>query len=68
MKDLLRQGDNAKIIQRIIDNMPSLMDFSQQWKEIVAEVCGVITDSIKIETYPQSGSVRELRITSAGVA
>ena len=63
VKDLLREGDNAKTIQRIIDNMPSLEDFSKQWRKIVAEVCGVEADSLKIEPYRYHGSAKELKIT-----
>ena len=63
VKDLLREGDNAKTIQRIIYNMPSLEDFSKQWRKIVAEVCGVEADSLKIETYRSLGLAKELKIT-----
>ena len=61
VKDLLNEGDNAETIKRIIDNLPSLKDFSDQWEKIVVEVCRA--DSLEIETYSQRGSVKELQIT-----
>lgn len=64
VKDMLRADENAKTIQRIIDNMPSLMDFSQSWKKIVAEVCKVEEpDSLEFSIYPtQRSAPRELKI------
>ena len=65
VRDLLCEGDNARTIQRIIDNMPSLGDFSKQWKKIVAEVCEVEEpDSLELLMYPtQRSAPRELGIT-----
>ena len=63
VKELLREGDNAKTIQQIIDNMPPLDDFSRQWKQIVADVCGVEADGLEIKTYSQRGLVKELQTT-----
>ena len=63
VKDLLREGDNAKTIQRIIDNMPPLNDFSRQWEKIVADVCGVEADGLEIETYSYRGLVKQLQTT-----
>ncbi len=63
VKDLLREGDNAKTIQRIIDNMPSLEGFSPQWEEIVTDVCGVEADGLETKTYSQRGSVKQLQTT-----
>ena len=63
VKDLLREGDNAKTIQRIIDNMPSLEGFSPQWEKIVTDVCGVEADGLETKTYSQRGSVKQLKTT-----
>ena len=54
--------DHAKTIQLIIDNLPSLQDFSEKWKEIVAEVCGLEKDSLDLDTYKSKGKVVELKI------
>ena len=66
VRDLLCEGDNARILQRIMDNMPSLGDFSQQqqWKEIVAEVCKVEEpNSLELSMHPTRGAAQsELKI------
>ena len=63
VRKLLSEGDNAKILAKIIANMPSLGDYSDQWKEIVAEVCGV-KDPNSLEVIPHTtkeGLIKELR-------
>ena len=64
VRDLLREGDNARTMQTILDNLPSLEDFSEQWKKIVSKVCGVEEDSLEFKTYaPRGSAVKELKIT-----
>ena len=65
VRALLCEGDNAKTMQRIMDNMPSLGDFSEQWKKIVADVCEVEKpDSLELWMHPTQGSApRVLGIT-----
>ena len=62
VKDLLREGNNAKTIQRLIDNMPSLWDFSEQWKKIVSDVCGVEKVNLELKAYIPQHVVGELKI------
>lgn len=62
VRELLCEGDNARILQPILDNVPSLRDFSEQWKKIVAEVCGVEEDSLELKTYTERYVLRELKI------
>ena len=62
VRKLLSEGDNAETLDKIIENMPSLLDYSAQWKKIVAEVCDVGKDSLKEVTYSHRGIVKELKI------
>ena len=63
VRELLSEGDNAETLDKIIKNMPSLLDYSAKWKRIVAEVCGVKEDSLREYIYPaKRGIVKELKI------
>ena len=62
VRKLLSEGDNAETLDKIIENMPSLLDYSAQWKKIVAEVCDVGKDSLEEVTYSHRGIVKELKI------
>lgn len=62
VRELLSEGDNAETLDKIIENMPSLQDYSDQWKKIVAEVCDVGKDSLEEVTYSHRGIVKELKI------
>ena len=63
VRELLCEGDNAKILQPILDYLPMLQDFSEEWKKIVAKVCKVEDPgSLKVETHALQHVVRELKI------
>ena len=62
VRELLSEGDNEETLDKIIRNMPSLQDYSAQWKRIVAEVCGVKEDNLEEEIWPKRGIVKELKI------
>lgn len=62
VRELLSEGDNAETLDKIIRNMPSLLDYSAQWKRIVAKVCGVKEDSLEEVIWPKRGIVKELKI------
>lgn len=63
VRELLSEGDNAATLDKIIENMPSLRDYSAQWKRIVAKVCGVKEDSLEEYIYPaERGIVKELKL------
>ena len=63
VRELLSEGDNAETLDKIIRNMPSLQDYSAQWKKMVAEICGVEEDSLLEYIYPaKRGIVKELKI------
>ena len=57
--------EDEATIQKIIDNMPPLTDYLNDWKNIVAEVCEVGNNNGKLidSIYPTSRvAVRELKI------
>ena len=62
VRELLSEGDNEETLDKIIRNMPSLQDYSTQWKRIVAKVCGVKEDNLEEEIWPKRGIVKELKI------
>ena len=63
VRELLSEGDNEETLDKIIKNMPSLLDYSDQWKKIVAEVCCVEQDNLEEVIYPKRGGiVKELKI------
>ena len=63
VRELLSEGDNEETLDKIIKNMPSLLDYSAQWKGIVAKVCDVNKDNLKEVIYPKRrGIVKELKI------
>ena len=43
----VQPSGNEATIQKIIDNIPPITDYLDEWKEIVAKVCGVGIASIK---------------------
>ena len=66
VRELLCEDDNARILQPILDNLPTLLDFSGEWQKIVAEVCGkecrVEEDSLELKTYRERYVLSELKI------
>ena len=62
VRELLSEGDNEETLDKIIRNMPSLKDYSAQWKRIVAKVCRVNEDNLEEEIWPNRGIVKELKI------
>lgn len=63
--NLLKQGDNAKTIKRIMDNFPDLGDpkYVSCWKEIVHKVTSVPKREFDFVKYPKSrGETKELMI------
>ena len=62
VRELLSEGDNEETLDKIIRNMPSLRDYSAQWKRIVAKVCDVKEDNLEEEIWPKRGIVKELKI------
>lgn len=64
IRKLLHEPGHAETIQKIINNMPSLHEYLDGWKEIVTDVCGVKDDSLIVYIYPSSrGPARELKIS-----
>ena len=65
--DLLREGDNAKTIRRIINNLPDLgeKEYKDRYKSIVANVLGIDVSNMKLRKYPskKSGKTKELKIS-----
>ena len=63
---LLKQGDNAKTIKRIIDNYPDLGDpeYVDRWKEIVSNVTSVSMQDLSLVKYPKHrDKTKELMIS-----
>ena len=64
--DLLKQGDNAKTIKRIVDNYPDLGDreYIDRWKEVVSKATSISEQDFDLVRYPKSGDkAKELKIT-----
>ena len=62
VRELLCEGDNARILQPIFDNLPTLQDCSGEWKEIVAEVCDMKENDLDLKIYKEQGVAKELQI------
>ena len=63
VRELLSEGDNERTIQRIINNMPPLDGLLEQWKKIVAEVCGYPISKFELSwIHSERGTKKELNI------
>ena len=63
--ELLRHGNNAETIRRIVENYPDLgeCEYMDQWKSIVSDVALVPKEEIEISQYPtKGGTTKELQI------
>ena len=64
--DLLKQGDNAKTIKRIVDNYPDLghPEYTDRWKNVVSQVSSVPRQDFDFVKHPKGGEkAEELKIT-----
>ena len=64
--ELLRQGDNARTIRKIIENYPNIghTEYVDRWKTIVSEVASIPEDKLRVQRYPKYGSeTKEVKIT-----
>lgn len=64
--DLLKQGNNARTIKRIVDNYPDLGDreYIDRWMEIVSKATSISEQDFDLVKYPKSGEkTKELKIT-----
>ena len=62
VRNLLSDPGHAETIQKIFNNMPSLYEYRDGWKEIVAKVCDTDKDSLIETTYPGKGQPFELKL------
>ena len=62
VRNLLSKSDHAETIQKIINNMPSLYEYLDGWKQIVANVCKTDKNSLEEIVYPQRGQPIELKL------
>ena len=62
VRDLLSDPGHAETIQKIINNMPSLYEYLDGWKQIVANVCKTDKNSLEEIVYPQRGQPIELKL------
>ena len=62
VRDLLSDPGHAETIQKIINNMPSLYEYLDGWKQIVANVCKADKNSLEEIVYPQRGQPLELKL------
>ena len=64
--DLLREGDNARTIRRIINYIPDLgeKEYTDKYKRIVANVLGMNISDLKLSKYPskRGGKTTELKV------
>ena len=62
--ELLKEGDNKKIVRKIVDNYPHLGDeeYLNKYKCIVAELLSTDKSNLVLDAYPSRGIVRELKI------
>ena len=67
--DLLREGDNARTIRRIIDHMPDLGEkkYRDRYMRIVAKVLEMDTTDLELSAYPdpeknRGNGTRELKV------
>ena len=61
--DLLRQGDNATTIRKIIDNLPNIgeTEYIDRWRTIVSDVTSIPKDALQVQKYPKHrNDTREL--------
>lgn len=66
--DLLKEGNNAETIKRIVENLPHLGQYCTEWKRIAAEVIGVDhvdnKEELELFEYPTRGETkRELKVS-----
>lgn len=61
--NLLKEGNNAETIKRIVENLPHLGQYGDKWKCIVAEVIDVDQEELELVEYPSSRKrTRELKV------
>ena len=63
VRNLLREPGHADTIQKIINNMPSLTEYSEEWKQIVANVCDADKISLVEIKYPEKGEPYQLKLS-----
>lgn len=63
VRNLLSDPGHAETIQKIVNNMPSLHEYSDGWKQVVAKVCKVDKNKLEEQILIWKGQPYELKLT-----